>query len=252
LASSWAAPTSKWLLAVLLLAGCTPTTDPTSTSASATTTPESSTTRDTMAADTTTTTSEPSTTAATPVYSASVSAVTETELAHSWQEGCPVGPTELVRIDLVHHDFESRVRPGRLIVHRDHAAGVVGVFRALFESGYPIQSMIPIGELDEGAEDQSGYSNTSGFHCRFVEGTTRWSVHAVGGAIDINPHLNPIIRGDDIWPIGSETYADRSRDEPGMIFDGDEVTTAFDAIGWGWGGGWQTLKDYHHFSYNSR
>jgi hypothetical protein len=242
------------LLFVVLLAGCAAATDPTSTTdPGATTMPEPPTTGSTVAPDTPTTTPpDLSTTTTNPVFSASVSPVTAEELAHSWHEGCPVGPDDLVRIDLIHHDFDGHVRPGRLIVRQRHADGVVGVFEALFEAGYPIASIIPIGELPEGAEEEPGYSNTSGFHCRFVEGTTRWSGHALGGAIDINPHLNPIIRGDDIWPVGSEAYVDRSLDDPGMIFEGDAVTTAFDAIGWGWGGLWQTIKDYHHFSYDGR
>lgn len=187
-----------------------------------------------------------------PEFEWSFHPVTAEELAHSWHEGCPAGPEDLVRIDLVHHDFAGQVRPGKLIVHRRHADSVVSVFSTLFELGYPIVSVVPIGELPEGAEDEPGYSNTSGFHCRFVEGTTRWSEHAVGNAVDLNPHVNPIIRGDDIWPIGSEPYADRSREEPGMITEGDPVVAAFDAIEWGWGGRWQTLKDYHHFSSSGR
>jgi hypothetical protein len=33
-----------------------------------------------------------------------------------------------------------------------------------------------------------------------------------------------------------------------MVLEGDIVTQAFDAIGWSWGGRWNTLKDYMHFS----
>jgi hypothetical protein len=112
--------------------------------------------------------------------------------------------------------------------------------------------MIPIGELPEGAEDQPGYVNTSAFHCRPVKGSTSISEHAFGRAVDLNPHLNPYIRGDVVWPEGSERYLDRSLGEPGMITEGDVVVTAFDEIGWGWGGRWRSLKDYHHFSATGR
>jgi hypothetical protein len=30
------------------------------------------------------------------------------------------------------------------------------------------------------------------------------------------------------------------------------VTAAFDAIGWHWGGDWDEIKDYHHFSRHGR
>ena len=35
-----------------------------------------------------------------------------------------------------------------------------------------------------------------------------------------------------------------------MIEPGDEVVRAFADIGWEWGGDWQSLKDYQHFSQN--
>jgi hypothetical protein len=37
-----------------------------------------------------------------------------------------------------------------------------------------------------------------------------------------------------------------------MHEEGGPAVAAFDEIGWGWGGRWQTLKDYQHFSLNSR
>ena len=35
-----------------------------------------------------------------------------------------------------------------------------------------------------------------------------------------------------------------------MINRPDPVVRAFDSIGWSWGGAWQSLKDYQHFSQN--
>jgi hypothetical protein len=37
-----------------------------------------------------------------------------------------------------------------------------------------------------------------------------------------------------------------------MIVRPGPVTDAFDAIGWGWGGDWQSVKDYQHFSRTGR
>lgn len=155
-------------------------------------------------------------------------------------------------IEVTYIDFNGATDQGHLVIHSDHAEALVTVFGRLYEAGYPIASITPIGQLPHAAEDQPGYSNTSGFHCRFVEGTDRWSEHAMGRAVDINPHLNPFIRGDEIWPIGSEIYVDRSLESPGMISEGDLVVSAFDSIGWEWGGRWRTLKDYHHFSSTGR
>lgn len=192
------------------------------------------------------------TTTTVPVYRYTIGPVDEAELAHSWHEGCPVVVEDLRRIDLVHHDFEGGVRSGALVVHERHAEDIVLVFGRLFDAGFPIVSVIPIGDLPEGAEDEPGYENTSAFHCRFVEGTRRWSEHAFGAAIDINVHLNPYRRGSYLWPEGSGRYLDRTLGEPGMIVEGDAVVAAFDDIGWGWGGRWGSSKDYQHFSASGR
>ena len=34
--------------------------------------------------------------------------------------------------------------------------------------------------------------------------------------------------------------------------DGDTAATAFEEMGWGWGGRWTTAKDWMHFSSNGR
>ncbi len=41
------------------------------------------------------------------------------------------------------------------------------------------------------------YPGIGGYNCRQIEGTTSWSVHAFGGAIDINWQRNP--RGNTTW-----------------------------------------------------
>ena len=42
--------------------------------------------------------------------------------------------------------------------------------------------------------------NTSAFNCRLVEGSTSWSAHAYGLAIDINPLENPYLRSGQVLP----------------------------------------------------
>lgn len=178
--------------------------------------------------------------------------MTVEKLGHSWHQGCPVGPSDLRLLHVTYRSFEGTDRQGELIVHRAQADRVVRVFASLFAGNYPIRSMISIGDLPEDAEDQPDYDNTSGFHCRYVAGTERWSEHARGLAIDINPFLNPLVQGDYVWPTGATRYVDRTLGEPGMIVEGGIVTRAFDDVGWEWGGRWNSLKDYHHFSSSGR
>jgi D-alanyl-D-alanine carboxypeptidase len=96
------------------------------------------------------------------------------------------------------------------------------------------------------------HDNTSGFNCRYVSGTTTWSQHAYGRAIDINPVENPFVSGSHVSPERGEPFADRSPLRRGMIGERDVVWRAFRRIGWGWGGTWRSSQDYQHFSANGR
>jgi hypothetical protein len=94
--------------------------------------------------------------------------------------------------------------------------------------------------------------NTSAFNCRYVEGTTRWSNHAYGTAIDVNPIENPWVSGGITSHAASARYVERTKRRPGMAYDGGALVRAFGRVGWGWGGHWTGVKDYQHFSANGR
>jgi D-alanyl-D-alanine carboxypeptidase len=90
---------------------------------------------------------------------------------------------------------------------------------------------------------------TSVFNCRYVSGTSRWSQHAYGRAIDINPVENPWVGSDgSVSPRRGRPYRDRSQRKKGMIHARDSTVRAFRRSGWGWGGYWSSSKDYMHFS----
>jgi hypothetical protein len=55
-----------------------------------------------------------------------------------------------------------------------------------------------------------------------------------------------------VLPELARAYIDRGNRRPGMIVAGDAVDVAFAGIGWGWGGRWDSLKDYQHFALNNR
>jgi hypothetical protein len=193
------------------------------------------------------------TTSTDPAYQASIADVGAERLAHSWTGDCPVSTEEVVLISLNHWGFDGEVHDGAIVVARSQGEEVVEIFKRLFEVGYPIQSVIPIGDLPVGIEDDDpNYNNTSGLHCRRATGSTRWSEHARGLAIDINPFQNPFITSNILWPANSEKYLDRSLGEPGMIVAGDAVVDAFADNGWLWGGYWDSITDYQHFSVSGR
>jgi D-alanyl-D-alanine carboxypeptidase len=170
----------------------------------------------------------------------------------SWRPGCPVSLRDLRLLRMSHWGFDGRVRMGRLIVHRDVARPMVAVFRELHAARFPIRRMVPVDAY--GASDFRSIEadNTSAFNCRYVEGTNRWSNHAYGTAIDINPIENPYVSGGATSHPASRPYVDRARRRPGMAFEGSALVRAFDRIGWGWGGRWTSVKDYQHFSASGR
>jgi D-alanyl-D-alanine carboxypeptidase len=166
----------------------------------------------------------------------------------SWRPGCPVALRDLRLLRLSHWGFDGKVRTGRLIVHRDAARDLVQVFRDLYAVRFPIRRMVPVDAY--GASDFRSIEadNTSAFNCRSVEGTTRWSNHAYGTAIDVNPIENPYVSGGRTSHTASGPYVARTPHRQGMAYEGGALVRAFDRIGWGWGGRWSSVRDYQHFS----
>ena len=171
----------------------------------------------------------------------------------SWHRGCPVALDDLRLVRARHWGFDARVHTGRLVVNRDVARPVLGVLRRLYSARFPIRRMVPVDAY--GASDFRSIEadNTSAFNCRHVEGTTRWSEHSYGRAIDLNPIENPYVTavGTTSHPA-SRPYLRRAPYRPGMAVEGGAAVRAFEAVGWGWGGRWSGDRDYQHFSASGR
>ena len=185
-----------------------------------------------------TTSATPSTTS--PVFTASVREIddaTAARMAASWRPGCPVALADLRLLELAHWSFEGALRTGELVVHEAHAEGVVGVFRQLFTVGFRIEQMRLVDEFDGNDDASMAANNTSGFNCRRATGSSRWSEHAYGRAIDINPVQNPFVTaGGTVLPPAGEAYVGREGTTPGLITAQGPVVAAFASIGWRWGG----------------
>ncbi len=147
-----------------------------------------------------------------------------------------------------HWNYAGSASTGKLVVAAGLASQVVDIFRDLYDARFPIERMRLVDEYG-GDDDQSmAANNTSAFNCRLVTGGSSYSEHSYGRAIDINPLVNPYVKGSIVLPLGGSPYVDRSLDAPGMIHAIDEVVHAFASRGWIWGGTWSSLKDYQHFS----
>ena len=186
---------------------------------------------------------------AAPSFSGSVEPVRWSELRHSYRAGCPVGPPELRTVHVSYWDFAGKPQLGAVVIAGRHAAAILTVFRQLWMARFPIRRLQPVSAY-RGSDDASiAADNTSGFNCRFVGGTTRWSMHAYGEAIDVNPVENPYVQGSRVSPPAGRAYADRRRDRQGMAIGNGVLVRAFASVGWKWGA---AFGDYQHFSTTGR
>ncbi len=153
-------------------------------------------------------------------------------------------------IEVLYYSFDNKIHKGQLVIDERLIGDIQEVFRVALENRFPITSVIPIssdrffknGKWNE--DNQSMLSNnTSAFNYRKVTGGNYLSNHAYGFAIDINPVLNPYIKGDIVLP--SDAVYDTSK--PGTLSFDSPVVKTFIRLGWTWGGNWETLKDYQHF-----
>ena len=171
----------------------------------------------------------------------------------SWRPGCPVALADLRLLTLTYHGFDRKPHTGHLVVHRDAAKTLVGVFRRLYAERFPIRRMRPVDAYDGKDFRSIEADNTSAFNCRPVEGTSHWSNHAYGRAIDVNPIENPYVdaRGSTSHRA-SRPYLDRKNERPGMATPGGDLVRELKRAGWSWGGDWSNVRDYQHFSANGR
>jgi hypothetical protein len=172
-------------------------------------------------------------------------------MASSYRPGCPVPLEDLRYLRLSHWDFDGRVRQGELVIAAKHAKTMVEVFGKLYEARFPLQRMELVSEYDGDDDKSMKANNTSGFNCRTVAGTTRWSQHSFGAAVDLNPVQNPYVTSAGVSPAAGEKYAeaaDRRASVKGLIGADSVVVEAFRDAGWEWGGDWSSPKDYQHFS----
>jgi hypothetical protein len=149
--------------------------------------------------------------------------------------------------------FDGEAHTGEMVVNAAVADDVLTIFRKLFERRFPIRRMELVNEF-AGDDDRSMVAdNTSAFNCRAATGHPGvWSEHSYGWAIDINPVENPYVSGSFVAPPSGREHLDRAEVTPGLVHDGDMVVRVFASLGWGWGGAWDSIKDFQHFSLTGR
>ena len=186
----------------------------------------------------------------TEAWTASVGPIPADVLARSsWREECPVPADDLAYIVMPFWGFDLQPHMGEMITSAEHAEALVTVFEKLYERRFPIEEM-RVTTWDEVNGTHYGDLNvTISFECRKVTGGfDRWSQHASGLAVDINPFHNPWRRDGYVFPELADAYLDREWLRPGMIETQAQTIDDFAGIGWSWGGAWTDLDDWMHFS----
>jgi hypothetical protein len=170
----------------------------------------------------------------------------------SWHRGCPVGLDDLRYVRVSYVGFDGAPHTGEMMVAASAVRAIRGAFRTLYEARFPIRRMRLVDDYRGDDYASIDADNTSAFNCRRATGSTRWSDHAYGRAIDINPIENPYVSGGRTSHPASRRYLDRSRVRPGMAVEGGVLVRVFDRLGWGWGGRWSSAQDYQHVSASGR
>jgi hypothetical protein len=170
----------------------------------------------------------------------------------SWHKGCPVGLARLRYLRIAYHGFDGHVHTGRMVVNRSALRPLKRAFASLYRSRFRIRRMRLVDHYGGSDYRSIEADNTSAFNCRRATGQSRWSQHAYGRAVDINPIENPYVANGRTTHPASRRYLRRSRHRRGMAYKGGALVRAFKRIGWGWGGSWSNPKDYQHFSATGR
>ncbi len=169
----------------------------------------------------------------------------------TWHPGCPVAPEDLRQLTLTYLDFEGARRTGILLVNKDLASETLRIFRSLLDRGFMIERMEPVENFGGDDDASMAADNTSAFNCRDATGKPGiFSNHSWGRAIDINPLINPYVKGSKVLPPGGRGYLDRTREHKGSILKDGFVVDEFEKAGWTWGGNWPDRQDYQHFEKN--
>lgn len=172
-------------------------------------------------------------------------------------------PCERLRAVAVRYiDFSGATQQGEIVVLDAAAASVRAIFGALYARKFALHKIVPMEHY--GGDDRAAMedNNSSAFNARPITGGSRWSLHAYGAAIDINPRQNPFISKDGagqitVLPHSAAEAGARSANgspgkppQPGLA---EEAVDVFADHGFvQWGGDWKAPVDYQHFQIGSR
>lgn len=157
---------------------------------------------------------------------------------------CPEEIKNTLRlVNVKYLSFDSLVHEGQIVVHQDLVKDVEDLFELMLKEKFPLQEVSPIVKYSWDDEASMSANNSSGFNYRKIAGQDKMSLHSLGRAIDINPQINPWVKGEAKQPANGSYNIEVS----GTLFAGHTVVEFMKERGWEWGGGWENYQDYQHF-----
>lgn len=176
--------------------------------------------------------------------------------------GNPV-PCERLRLVSFSYNTATGIKEdGQFVVLDVVAPDIAELMEKLLSQGFVIHKAKPI-KFYNGDDDASmANNNSSAFNGRATTGGSRWSLHAYGAAIDINPLENPYVSLNEdgsaqVKPPQAARYSlNRSQfrpNKPTRIGMAEEIVELFAHHGFFiWGGDWNWPLDYQHFQIGPR
>lgn len=147
-------------------------------------------------------------------------------------------------LDVLYYSFDGLLHQGQVVVHAALEEDVWKIFLLMKKLKFPVHKAVPIAAYHWDDEASMADNNSSGFNFRVIEGTSKFSLHSFGRAIDLNPLQNPVIYSNGLT---APTGARYRPDNKGVLTADHPVVREFIRLGWRWGGDFDQPKDYHHF-----
>jgi peptidoglycan LD-endopeptidase CwlK len=150
----------------------------------------------------------------------------------------------LCLLEVCYRSFDGERHQGQMVVHRELRQDLLEIFTLVEHSGFPVAKVIPAVKYGWSDDLSMADNNSSAFNYRFIAGTQRLSLHALGRAVDINPFQNPVFYEDGASAPPGAAYDPAAE---GTLSEKNPVVRAFKTRGWRWGGNFKSIQDNHHF-----
>lgn len=173
-----------------------------------------------------------------------ITRATSADLAGYHHSGCPMAASRLRTIRVNYWDYSGKVKRGAIVVRDDRASQVAAAFTDMFKAKFAIARMELPTRWKGNDPKMMAANDTSGYNCRKVTGNPyRWSPHAYGYAVDVNPVQNPYRDPNGRWYPSTSYSTKRPAGVKGMNYRNGPSVKAFKSRGWSWFEGW----DWQHF-----